>query len=139
MRVENTGKGCRPLFRSRFILVIFHILAEILYEANIAEQENWQPGVFSLATLNYGSLVSTASLQEIFFNDPHFGNHRADLLASVNKASNPDQRFRSYIYISYVYFRPRVSKYKNVIHKMWISLQYFTYLHNLTWTVWPGL
>ena len=90
------SKGCRPLFRSRFILVIFHVLAEILYEANIAEQENWEPGVYSLATLNYGSLISTASLQDIFFNDPHFGNHRADLLASVNKAESnyPDQRYK---------------------------------------------
>ena len=57
----------------------------------LCEQENWRPGAFSLATLNYGSLVSTRSLQEIFFSDQHFGNHRADLLASVSQAASQHQ------------------------------------------------
>merc|ERR1711936_928760 len=66
------SKGVRTLFKSRAILVIFHIFAQIMYDANIREQEAWQPGQYSLATL-----------KEMFFSDPHFGNHRANLLASV--------------------------------------------------------
>ena len=41
------SKGCRPLFRSRFLLVVFHLLAEILYEANIAEQAELSTSVSS--------------------------------------------------------------------------------------------
>ena len=54
----------RTLFRSRAILVIFHMLAQIMYDANIREQEAWQPGQYSLATLNYGSLTREVKLEK---------------------------------------------------------------------------
>ena len=40
------------------MITLFHIFAEVLYEANIVEQEQWQPGQYQLASLNFGSLDS---------------------------------------------------------------------------------
>ena len=56
----------RTLFKSRAILVIFHMLAQIMYDANIREQEAWQPGQYSLATLNYGSLTREVKLEKSY-------------------------------------------------------------------------
>ena len=45
------------------MLILFHIFAEVLYEANIIEQEQWQPGEYQLASLNFGSLDSHAAFE----------------------------------------------------------------------------
>ena len=52
------SKGVRLVMRNNFMITLFHIFAEVLYEANIVEQEQWQPGQYQLASLNLGSLDS---------------------------------------------------------------------------------
>jgi len=79
------SKGVRLVMRNNLMIVLFHVFAEVLYEANIVEQEQWQPGEYQLASLNFGSLDSHASFEDVFFNDPHFGNKRTDFTKSVNE------------------------------------------------------
>ena len=52
------SKGVRLVMRNNFMITLFHVFAEVLYEANIVEQEQWQPGQYQLASLNFGSLDS---------------------------------------------------------------------------------
>ena len=52
------SKGVRLVMRNNFMIILFHIFAEVLYEANIIEQEQWLPGEYQLASLNFGSLDS---------------------------------------------------------------------------------
>jgi len=78
------SKGVRLVMRNNFMLILFHIFAEVLYEANIIEQEQWEAGEYQLASLNFGSLDSHAAFEDVFFNDPNFGNKRSDFLKSVN-------------------------------------------------------
>ena len=82
---------------SPYVLQLFHSFGEILYEQNIVEQEKWQPGQYYLASLNFGSLsshqafqvrcclLSLLTSQDIFFNDPAFGNKRSNFLESVEE------------------------------------------------------
>ena len=51
------------------MIVLFHVFAEVLYEANIVEQEQWQPGEYQLASLNFGSLDSHASFEVLLAED----------------------------------------------------------------------
>ena len=57
------SKGVRLVSKNDFMINIFHIFAEVLYEANINEQEEWQPGQYYLSSLNFGSLASHASFE----------------------------------------------------------------------------
>ena len=57
------SKGVRLVMRNNFMLILFHIFAEVLYEANIIEQEQWEAGEYQLASLNFGSLDSHAAFE----------------------------------------------------------------------------
>ena len=57
------SKGVRLVMRNDFMINIFHIFAEVLYEANINEQEQWQAGQYYLSSLNFGSLSSHESFE----------------------------------------------------------------------------
>ena len=73
----------RLVMRNTLARAIFNLLGTLLYNANIDEQEQWRPGQYHLATFNFGSLSSHETFQDIFFNDPYFGTHRAQFLNSV--------------------------------------------------------
>ena len=93
------SKGVRLVLKSNFLLKLFHQSAELLYEKNIEEAEDWEAGVYQLASLYFGTLNSHAALevlyihqyqhltysfQDVFFNDPHFGNKRPEFWKSVD-------------------------------------------------------
>ena len=63
--------------------IIFNIAGTILYNENIKEQEQWAPAQYSLATFNFGSILSHDAFQDIFFNDENFGTKRSNFLKSV--------------------------------------------------------
>ena len=80
------------VFETDLVTSVFHDFAEYLYGKNMQEQQDWQPGQYHLASLNFGGLMdassfqvppypaadmtSETSLQDIFFNDPSFGVKR---------------------------------------------------------------
>ena len=42
---------------------VFHQFAEYLYGNNMQEQEDWEPGKYYLASLNFGGLTDSTSFQ----------------------------------------------------------------------------
>ena len=57
------AQGVRLVIRSQLGALLFHLAAELLYEANIVEQGEWQPAQYSLASLNFGSLADHSAFQ----------------------------------------------------------------------------
>lgn len=66
------------VFQNDLVTSVFHNFAEYLYGNNMVEQQNWEPGKYFLASLNFGGLEDTKSFNDIFFNDPSFGVKRTD-------------------------------------------------------------
>ena len=61
------SKGVRLVIRNNFMITLFHIFAEVLYEANIVEQDQWQPGQYQLASLNFESFDSHQAFKVAYF------------------------------------------------------------------------
>ena len=59
------SKGVRLVLKTNFMLHLFHQSAEVLYEKNIEEAEQWPGGVFQLASLYFGTLNSHAALEVV--------------------------------------------------------------------------
>lgn len=78
------NKGVRLVMQNNFMIQFFHIFAEILYEANIEEQEGWTAGEYFLSSMNFGGLTSYASIEDTVLNDPAFGVRRQEFLKAVN-------------------------------------------------------
>merc|ERR1719312_513637 len=72
------SQGVRMVFENDLVTSVFHNFAEYLYGNNMVEQQNWEPGKYFLASLNFGGLEDTKSFNDIFFNDPSFGVKRSD-------------------------------------------------------------
>jgi len=72
------SNGVRMVFENDLVTSVFHNFAEYLYGNNMVEQQNWEPGKYFLASLNFGGLEDTKSFNDIFFNDPSFGVKRSD-------------------------------------------------------------
>merc|ERR1719206_151759 len=72
------SNGVRMVFGNDLVTSVFHNFAEYLYGNNMVEQQNWEPGKYFLASLNFGGLEDTKSFNDIFFNDPSFGVKRSD-------------------------------------------------------------
>merc|ERR1719394_1812660 len=72
------SNGVRMVFGNDLVTSVFHNFAEYLYGNNMEEQQNWEPGKYFLASLNFGGLEDTKSFNDIFFNDPSFGVKRSD-------------------------------------------------------------
>jgi len=72
------SNGVRMVFQNDLVTSVFHNFAEYLYGNNMVEQQNWEPGKYFLASLNFGGLEDTKSFNDIFFNDPSFGVKRTD-------------------------------------------------------------
>lgn len=63
------AQGVRLVIRSQLGALLFHLAAELLYEANIVEQGEWQPAQYSLASLNFGSLADHSAFQVGYTED----------------------------------------------------------------------
>lgn len=74
------SKGVRMVFKNNLVTNVFHTFAEYLYNNNMVEQQNWEPGKYFLSSLNFGGLEDTKSFNDLFFHDPSFGVKRKDFL-----------------------------------------------------------
>jgi len=74
------SQGVKMVFVLDIVTNVFHQFAEYLYGNNMQEQQDWEPGKYYLASLNFGSLADSSSFSDIFFNDPSFGVRRSNFL-----------------------------------------------------------
>jgi len=70
------SQGVKMVFATDLVTNVFHEFAEYLYGKNMQEQQDWEPGKYYLASLNFGGLQDSSSFQNAFFNDPSFGVKR---------------------------------------------------------------
>ena len=51
------------VFETDLVTSVFHDFAEYLYGKNMQEQQDWEPGQYHLASLNFGGLMDASSFQ----------------------------------------------------------------------------
>ena len=51
------------VFETDLVTSVFHDFAEYLYGKNMQEQQDWEPGKYHLASLNFGGLMDASSFQ----------------------------------------------------------------------------
>merc|ERR1712227_468935 len=74
------SQGVKMVFVLDVVTNVFHQFAEYLYGKNMQEQQDWEPGLYYLSSLNFGGLMDSSSFQDVFFNDPSFVVRRSDFL-----------------------------------------------------------